>query len=82
MQTYWVHFVENDYPVGCQLGCGVTALDSADVRTVLAETLSTADYLDRIASIESVAYEDIEENHVRPNMGFHLRRGIWYPNGI
>jgi hypothetical protein len=35
-----------------------------------------------IDSIREVAFEDIKQNHVVPNMGNFFMRGIWYPRGV
>lgn len=61
------------------LGAGVTAYSRADAFTLL----DAAGYTispDEAAVQEAVTVSDLEPNHVVPNMGVIVRRGVWYPN--
>ncbi len=59
------------------LGVGVTAYSEADARTLVAETFDR-----RIVAVEVITdMRAIDQNHVAPNMGNHLERGIWFPLG-
>ncbi|MEM1055550.1 MAG: hypothetical protein AAGI52_08475 [Bacteroidota bacterium] len=50
-----------------------------DAFTLLAEAGLEVDRSS--ASIhEGIGVQDLDENHVVPNMGVIVRRGIWYPN--
>jgi hypothetical protein len=78
LRVYWVTFSGNELG----LGCGVTAIDPDDVRRILGESDYVSESGAVIDSIREVAFEDIEQNHVVPNMGNFFMRGIWYPRGV
>ncbi|HEV2503365.1 MAG TPA: hypothetical protein VGV39_09825 [Mesorhizobium sp.] len=80
--VFWVDFEENDFervPVWMTLGVGITAYDARDALALLKLRFFAEAEMPvcRIKPIESI--EDIEQNHVRPNIGNFLRRGVWYP---
>jgi hypothetical protein len=61
------------------LGCGITAYSESDARDLFTQVLGT-DH--RIVSIEPIEdMRSIEQNHVAPNLGNHMTRGIWFPRG-
>ena len=64
------------------LGFGVTAYDIDDALSII-RSLGYATYLPTdLSSLEitrGVRYTDLEENHVRTNMGPIVVRGMWYP---
>jgi len=64
------------------LGFGVTAYDIDDAISII-RSLGYAEYLPSdLGSLEitvGVRYVDLEENHVRTNMGPIVMRGMWYP---
>jgi len=82
LDVFWIDFDKKDFerlPTRMMPGVGVTASDAGDALDLLklhffAETEIPAC---RITLVESI--DDIEQNHVRPNIGNFLRRGIWYP---
>jgi len=75
MKLYWVTFVEPG------IGCGVTAIDEHDCqRLVESNSFSAARSIESI--IEITNFEEIDQNHVVPNMGDLLARGFWFPNGV
>jgi hypothetical protein len=84
MNVYWIDL---RVPATEQLsmhGFGVTAKDQADALQLLGEALKNLGYsieIDKLKpsfrTINDIS--EIEENHVRPNMGMHLRRGVWFP---
>jgi hypothetical protein len=79
---YWVKASGVGVQVADGFGYGVTAHDPADAIGLLAGYLQydekeAKSIFDSVGVIEDVA--EIEQNHVRPNMGNHLRRGIWFP---
>jgi hypothetical protein len=64
------------------IGFGVTAHDIDDALRII-RLFGYADYLpDDLGSLkitQGVRYFDLEENHVRKNMGPIVVRGLWYP---
>ena len=78
MNLYWAHVAgEPDTLIGLGLGVGVTAHDEPDA-TLLIENAFPGVMVRSISPVNSI--DDLEPNHVIPNMGFHFRRGIWFPN--
>lgn len=75
MKLYWVKFAEPG------LGCGVTAIDEADCRILVEGDLLFASR--SVASITEIRnFEEIDRDHVVPNMGNMFMRGIWFPKCI
>jgi hypothetical protein len=68
------------FPAGGHFGIGVTAVDLADA-TNLATTAATQLRwtIDVAGVIEDIDVRDLEQNHVAPNMGVVVFRGVWYP---
>ncbi len=74
MRPYWVTTTQ---PMS--LGVGLTAYSEDDAQTLFRLAWPTA-Y--EIVKIEPIAdMRSIDQNHVAPNMGNFLKRGIWYPLG-
>ena len=58
---------------------GVTAYSLDDARRLLDEAgfdVSDGTWL----VLEGVRVAELDQNHVVPNMGVIVRRGVWYPN--
>ena len=89
MKVYWINIVEaakQQLPIA-RLGYGVTAHDEADATNLLQSHFRDQklepDAKTAVASIHVINdLSEIEQNHVRPNMGNHMRRGIWFPLGL
>ena len=64
------------------LAFGVTAYNIGDALAII-RSLGYADYLPpdlgSLKITEGVRYADLEENHVRTNMGPIVVRGMWFP---
>lgn len=77
MQVFWIELAEPSPANGTGIGVGVTAIDIDDAEVLLQEAFGHCD----IASARAInSMDDVEQNHVRPNMGNFLVRGIWFPN--
>lgn len=65
-------------PVGLS-GCrfGITAHNEEDARVQFREAYGEGPEIETLEAVKSV--EDLDEGHIRPNMGDFFRRGIWYP---
>jgi hypothetical protein len=75
LKLYWVMFLE---PGSC---AGVTAVDEADcLELVLNSSIFSARSVASVTEIRN--FEEIDQNHVVPNMGNIFIRGFWFPNGI
>ncbi len=78
LTAYWIESPNRGGP----LGFGVTAHSIDDALGII-RFFGYTNYLPAdLASlkiIEGVRYHDLEANHIRPNMGPIVVRGMWYP---
>ncbi len=78
MKPYWISFHDAPPATPLRLGMGITAQDEEDARGLAAEAAPGV----AIAALRVVIDADeLEQNHVVPNMGNILKRGIWFPLG-
>ena len=82
MRVYWL-VLRDDRHGG--FGFGITARDWEDAISLLKEAARVsmgrpADeaMIDSWKEVRNVS--ELEQDHVVPNMGMMLRRGVWYPN--
>ena len=63
------------------LGIGVTAYSVNDaIDLIKAESLAMI-YEPKFDSyVENIDMRELDQNHVIPNMGICVNRGVWYPN--
>ena len=72
MHPYWIK-------TSGHLGVGVTAQSEADALQLFSIAFGSAE---NVVSIEIIKdMNDLDQNHVAPNMGNWFRRGIWFPQG-
>ena len=85
LQRYWFEFDlsrDDKPPAGIFFGCGVTAFTLDDAVILMKEKVFSGRPLPKICrTVEDVDVSTLEENHVRPNMGVVIYRGVWYPLG-
>lgn len=85
MRTYWILFdIETifGYPIGIGLGCGVTAQNREEALALIKKKIFNKSPMPAIKSIkEDFDTEQVEQNHVKWNMGNPEKEGIWYPLG-
>ena len=84
LERYWIVFCgshEEFYSTGgFDKGFGVTAYDIDDAKRILKGTIFGDQTLPEVDTItEGITYEQLEENHVKPNMGNMAVRGVWFP---
>lgn len=78
MEVFWIEPTGPDLPRGAGFGLGVTAIDLDDALALVREKVGPCE----IGSSRVIrSMDEVEQNHVRKNMGNFLKRGIWYPNG-
>lgn len=84
MKIFWFEFHEHNekkLPLGTRRGCGVTAHDKEDAIKLLKYFIFKDWEVLPINSIkENISLEELEQNHVAPNIGNIMERGLWYPN--
>ena len=62
-------------------GYGVTAFSLSDALRILREFgIRIPDDISRFEIIEGIRVSDLDQNHIVPNMGPIVVRGVWYPN--
>lgn len=82
MKMYWFKFEELPQPGIMNLGVGVSAYDYEDAIKLLQERVFGPNGPPAIAQCtENVRLDDLEKNHVLPNIGSFYLRGIWFPQG-
>jgi hypothetical protein len=65
---------------GLKMGCGVTAFSYEDALVVLRERRFKKDPLPSIRNvIEEIDVSTLDPDHVLPNIGVPIWRGIWFP---
>jgi hypothetical protein len=78
MRPYWIAF--KNPPLGFfRVGVGITAASEAEAVEILTSAFSEPPAIDIVRPIQS--FDEVEQNHVAPNMGNILKRGIWFPKG-
>jgi hypothetical protein len=82
MKVYWI-VLKGENQAGP--GFGITARDWDDAMSLLAEAAravfaqpANEEMIESWREVRSV--DDLDQNHVVPNMGSLLRRGVWFPN--
>lgn len=86
LRRFWFEFDVSiaDIPFpGALIGCGVTAFDVEDAKTLLQRRLLGAQPMPEIRRvIVDVDVSKLDPGHVLPNMAPPDRRGIWFPAGF
>ena len=82
MKMFWFKFEKLPRPTIINLGVGVSAYNYDDAIVLLRERMFGPNGPPVIEEcLENVKMEDLEKNHVLPNIGNHLIRGVWFPQG-
>jgi hypothetical protein len=85
MKRYWFEFeIEKnkvfEYPVGINLGCGITAINYEDAIDILKTSFFSEIEMPKIIKvIENVNINELDQTHVIPNMNPPIYRGVWFP---
>jgi len=83
MKQYWIHFKKSENPNPFNLGCGVTANDLFDAIAVIEQNGVRMRVKQEILMIKRIfEMVELDQKHVIPNIGNHLKRGIWFPLGF
>jgi hypothetical protein len=61
------------------LGYGVTAASQAEAEELLREYGCPPSGVEVTEVIRNIQHKDLEQNHVVPNAGPMVVRGVWYP---
>ena len=79
LRPYWITLRRRIEPSPLNLGVGITADSEIDARNLFMERIGGEERILEIKLIENMGV--LDENHVVPNMGNPLLRGIWFPLG-
>lgn len=83
LTAFWIKFKRIDSPTPLNLGCGVTAYSQQDAVELVKRSLVEHYGLESLPEIdqitEGISVTDLDQNHVVPNMGNVLVRGVWFP---
>jgi hypothetical protein len=80
LKRYWFTFEKLEFPTPLNLGCGVTAFDVNDARTLIYEmAIESCHVPTELSYVENVDISTLDKKHVLPNMGSPILRGIWFP---
>jgi hypothetical protein len=79
MRPYWLTIENPPRFSEVVLGVGITAHSEDEAKKLFAKTFGNELRVAEVRVIHSA--DEIDQNHVRPNMGNFLIRGIWYPRG-
>ncbi|MER8527532.1 hypothetical protein [Mesorhizobium sp. M0145] len=81
LKLFWLDF-EAGRRHGFPMGVGITAEDETDAVDLAKTRLFASGKFPTAYRIEIIPDLDtLDQNHVRPNIGHYLRRGIWFPTG-
>jgi hypothetical protein len=81
LKRFWFTFRTSPKPTMLNLGCGITAYNYDDAMTLLRERVFVGAEPDVVGYEEDVDVSKLDKNHVLPNMGSVVVRGIWFPLG-
>ena len=63
------------------IGFGVTAYSREDAKNLMLEAAESMGVTPEIEGvIEDVQVGELDQNHIVPNIGTWIFRGVWYPN--
>jgi hypothetical protein len=79
---FWFEFETLNYPTQLNRGCGVTARDKEDaIALITAKVFGNKEVPIITNIIENVELDELNQSHVRPNIGDPEIRGVWFPLG-
>lgn len=81
LRRYWFEFDGPDAPSSLNMRrCGVSAYDYKDALALVRERIFANAVLPTITRvIEDVDVSTLDPNHVLPNIGIVVWRGVWFP---
>jgi hypothetical protein len=85
LRRFWIEFdldlCDWSYPSSLlRPGCGVTGLDLEDCLELIRQQILKGETLPPVKNVvEDVDVSNLDVNHVLPNIGLVIKRGIWFP---
>lgn len=85
MIKFWIKLKQSIFdnpPIGTLLGIGVTAESKEEALILIKDKVYINRDMPEIEFVDSyISIDNLEENHVRPNIGNMDDKGIWFPLG-
>lgn len=85
LKRFWLKFnltIVDSAPPGILQGIGVTAYNYEDAIELIKVLVFNSKKLPKITKcVENIDVNDLDHDHVLPNMGDVTERGIWFPLG-
>jgi hypothetical protein len=83
LKRFWFEFERFAHPTALNIGCGVTAYDYDDAVSILHERVFAGQPFPKVLRfVPDVNVQDLDKDHVLPNMGIVAQRGVWFPLGF
>lgn len=84
MRRFWFKFdTAIELPPGVAYGCGITAYDYDDAQQLARQRVFAGTEMpDPARTVEDVDISQLDRDHVLPNMGDPVVRGVWFPRGF
>jgi len=83
LRRYWFRFGPSSEHTILKVGCGITAFDYEDALNILhEEVLVGKPDLHVVEVCEDIDVSTLDKNHILPNMGLVIVRGVWFPQGF
>ncbi|MFC4762435.1 hypothetical protein [Dyella koreensis] len=80
LHRYWFRLSSTSTPSVLNIGCGITAYDVDDAKSLLREKIfSVFGARDILEVIADVDVNTLDQGHVIPNMSTPSNRGVWFP---
>jgi hypothetical protein len=77
LKPFWIEPDRSPEPDSLGLGVGITASSEADAREIFERAFGQRRRIVAIKTISDIA--ELDQQHVVPDMGNWLRRGVWFP---
>jgi len=87
LTRYWIEFDTNPANWGSlntllRAGCGVSGFSLDDCLSLIQQQMLKGQSLPPVKRVvEDVDISKLDANHVLPNIGLVVHRGIWFPTG-
>jgi len=80
LTRYWFVFVRAEQTTALNLGCGISAFNLDDARTILRREVFPLYGVRPVARvIEGVDVASLDEERLRPHLGNSAAPGVWFP---
>jgi hypothetical protein len=83
LRRFWFEFERSASPTPLNIGCGVTAYDYDDAVSIIRDSVFAGRGVPSFVKVvQDINVQDLDKDHVLPNMGIVTNRGVWFPLGF